>query len=133
MKNNTITSERLKKCRIAAGYKKQEDVAKILNVQRQIISYYETGERKPNIDDLVKLAKLYNTSTDYLLGLSNVATTDTELKAVCEYTGLSEDALASLKILTSQEDKKYLINFLLSNYLTAVESAEQALKELKQK
>lgn len=125
--------ERLKKLRNDAGYKKQEDVARILNVQRQIISYYETGERKPNIDDLVKLAKLYNTSTDYLLGLSDVATTDTELKAVCEYTGLSEDALASLKILTSQEDKKYLINFLLSNYLTAVESAEQALKELKQK
>lgn len=46
---------------------------------------------------MVKLAKLYNTSTDYLLGLTDIKTTDTELKAVCEYTGLTEEAIHNIK------------------------------------
>lgn len=101
MKNNTITGERLKECRIAAGYKKQEDIAKILNVTRQNVSLHETGERFPKVDDLIKLAKLYKTSTDYLLGLTDIKTTDTELKAICEYTGLTEEAIHNIKCANS--------------------------------
>lgn len=38
-----------------------------------------------------------------MLGLSDVVTTDTELKTVCEYTGLTEDAIKTIQIL---KDKK---------------------------
>lgn len=47
------------------------DVAKILNVSQVAYSFYEIGKRQIPIDLLIKLAKYYNTSTDYLLELTD--------------------------------------------------------------
>ena len=83
--------------RIAEGRKKSEmtqnDLAKLLNVQRQVISYYEKGTRTPNIDDLATMSQLFNTTTDYLLGLTDVESTDIEIRNISDYTGLNEKAL----------------------------------------
>lgn len=49
----------------------QKQVAIILKITRQQYGLYETGERKIPVDKLVKLAEFYNTSTDYLLGLTD--------------------------------------------------------------
>ena len=49
----------------------QKDIAKILNTSQKQYSLYETGIRLIPIDKLVTLAKYYNTSTDYLLGLTD--------------------------------------------------------------
>ena len=50
----------------------QSDIAKILNVSQVAYSYYEIGKRQLPIDLLKKLALYYETSTDYLLGLTDV-------------------------------------------------------------
>ena len=52
-------------------YLAQSDVAKILNVSQVAYSFYEIGKRQIPIDLLIKLAKYYNTSTDYLLELTD--------------------------------------------------------------
>ena len=49
----------------------QELVAKHLNIAQNTLSQYEIGLRNIPNDTLVKLALLYNTSTDYLLGLTD--------------------------------------------------------------
>lgn len=49
----------------------QSDLAKILNCSQVAYSYYEIGRRDIPTDVLIKLAKFYNCTTDYLLGLSN--------------------------------------------------------------
>ena len=49
----------------------QSDVAKILNISQVAYSFYEIGKRQIPIDLLIKLAKYYNTSTDYLLELTD--------------------------------------------------------------
>ena len=49
----------------------QIDIAKVLNITQSQYSLYENGIRLIPIDKLVKLAKYYNTSTDYLLGLTD--------------------------------------------------------------
>ena len=49
----------------------QKDVAKILNTTQKQYSLYETGIRLIPIDKLVLLAKYYNTSVDYILGLTD--------------------------------------------------------------
>ena len=49
----------------------QSDIAKILNVSQVAYSFYEIGKRQIPIDLLIKLAKYYNTSTDYLLELTD--------------------------------------------------------------
>lgn len=48
----------------------QADVAKILNCSQVAYSYYEIGRRDIPTEVLIKLAKYYNCSVDYLLGLS---------------------------------------------------------------
>lgn len=52
----------------------QSDIAKILNVSQVAYSYYEIDKRQLPIDLLKKLAIYYQTSTDYLLGLTDVRT-----------------------------------------------------------
>lgn len=49
----------------------QKKVAEYLNVTQATYARYETGEIKIDVDSIIKLAKLYKVSTDYILGLSN--------------------------------------------------------------
>lgn len=49
----------------------QKDLSKILNVSNTIISSYELSLRMPSYDILVKIARYFNVSTDYLLGIKN--------------------------------------------------------------
>ena len=49
----------------------QEDVAKYLHIKQNTYSQYENEHRQLPISCLIALAKLYKTSTDYILGLTN--------------------------------------------------------------
>ena len=48
-------------------------VAEYLNVQQNTYSQYESGKRQIPIEALIKLADLYETSTDYILGRTEVS------------------------------------------------------------
>jgi len=50
----------------------QKDLAKYLQCTQVSYSYYEIGKRDIPTDILIKLAEFYDTSVDYLLGLTNV-------------------------------------------------------------
>ena len=47
----------------------QQDVADYLTCNRQVYARYERGIREIPVSMLIKLAKLYNVSTDYILCL----------------------------------------------------------------
>ena len=49
----------------------QTQVAKFLGMSQTGYSKYETEENDIPTQDLIKLAKFYNTSTDYILGVSD--------------------------------------------------------------
>lgn len=49
----------------------QADLAEVLNCTQASYSYYEIGKRDIPTQVLIKLARYYKTSTDYLLGLTN--------------------------------------------------------------
>ena len=49
----------------------QEQVAQYLDMKQPQYSRYERGLRDIPTDVLIRLAHLYHTSTDYLLGLTN--------------------------------------------------------------
>ena len=59
-------SEKIQTLRKQAGLS-QEQLAERLNVTRQAVSRWETGEGKPDIDNLLPLARLLHTTVDYLL------------------------------------------------------------------
>lgn len=46
----------------------QEQVAEYINIGRAAYACYETGKNTPTVESILKLAELYNCSTDYLLG-----------------------------------------------------------------
>ena len=49
----------------------QTEVSKKLGISQRAYSHYENGTRQFPLDLLIKTARLYSVSTDYLLGLSN--------------------------------------------------------------
>ena len=49
----------------------QKDIASILGISQQYYSEYENWKRTITISHLITLAKYYNVSIDYLVGLSN--------------------------------------------------------------
>lgn len=66
-----IFAERLKSLRTEAGLS-QGQLGEKLNVSRGSISYYENQDRTPDITFLYAVANYFNTTTDYLLGISDV-------------------------------------------------------------
>ena len=50
----------------------QAKMAKILCCSQQLYSCYELGTRNLPVDILIRLARYHNTTTDYLLGLTDV-------------------------------------------------------------
>jgi transcriptional regulator with XRE-family HTH domain len=46
----------------------QEELAKILHINRSTLSNYENIGREPNYTLLIKIADYFNVSLDYLLG-----------------------------------------------------------------
>ena len=67
---NNKFSENLKKIRKDNNLT-QDDVAKYLHVKQNTYSQYENEQRQLPITCLIALAKLYKTSTDYILGLTD--------------------------------------------------------------
>ena len=66
-----IIGQRLKELRTEITTQTQEKIAKALNISREAYSLYETNKRQMNYDTICAAARLYNVSTDYLLGNSS--------------------------------------------------------------
>ncbi len=52
----------------------QKKIAQYLQIHQTTYSDYELGKLNVPIDVLIKLAKYYDTSVDYIVGLTNNAT-----------------------------------------------------------
>ena len=49
----------------------QKVLAEYLHIKQNTYSQYENGQRQLPIDILIELAKYYDVSTDYILGLTD--------------------------------------------------------------
>ena len=49
----------------------QKTLSEYLNIRQNTYSQYENGQRQLPIDVLIKLAEYFDTSTDYILGLTD--------------------------------------------------------------
>lgn len=98
---NRIIGDRIASIRGEKG-ESQEALAAALGVKRQVIGYWETGARPIKAETLAQIAERYHVSADYLLGLSPDPTTDTDIKAVCDYTRLSESAIHTIREVSMQ-------------------------------
>jgi len=88
-----VFSERLKQLRLERG-ENQSDVAAILRVSVQSYSAYE-AIREPKYDSLIKLARHFDVTTDYLLGFSEVRKPENQL--LHSDIGLSDKSIEVLR------------------------------------
>lgn len=97
----------------------QKQLANRIGVTDNTISYYLSGKRYPDIEKLIEIARCLGVSTDYLLGISSVSTTDTDIKTICESTGLSEESFYVLQYFKSANLTEYIdtINFFIESEL----------------
>lgn len=114
----------------------QEDLVPILKVKtRQSVTGYIDGSTSPTGDKVAALASFFGVSSDYLLGLQKDPTNETEMKAVCEFTGLSSQAIEGLLFLKGVDGYSDLLSELIScgklwDLLTNLMIIKQEIKSL---
>lgn len=64
-----MLGKRIYELRLSFGWT-QVQLAQKLNITKQTVSNWENDNIQPSVDMLIKLAKIFNVSTDYLLGLT---------------------------------------------------------------
>lgn len=85
-----MLSDNIKKLRQARNIS-QVDLAKALFVSKQSVSNWENDNIMPSVEMLIKIAKYFSVSTDYLLGIGNKEYIDTE--------GLTTEQIAHIKLI----------------------------------
>lgn len=101
MKQERIPGFRAK-LREMQGDDSNTDFAKKLELTRQTYGFYLNGDRIPDAEKLKQIAEHCHVSADWLLGLSGSKTPKADLRAVCDYTGLSEDAIEAVRQLSRE-------------------------------
>ncbi|EOS53052.1 helix-turn-helix transcriptional regulator [Lachnospiraceae bacterium MD335] len=93
-------NERLHDLRKKAGYS-QEQLAELLGISRQAISKWESGQGNPDIDNIIKLTKIYQVSADYILmGCENEPNGQREPAPLPSKNELSPEMRKALAIIT---------------------------------
>lgn len=85
-----MINETLTELRVMLGMS-QDAAAKALKVSRSALGYYERGERQPDAEFIIRAAKHYGVTSDYLLGLSRNKTPENQ--AIAEKIPLSDAAI----------------------------------------
>jgi transcriptional regulator with XRE-family HTH domain len=73
-----------------------------IKVTRQAVSQYQDGSTQPNAETIVKIAKFFNVTTDYLL-IGENRSVDESANIACDFTGLSQNAVDTLSRLKSTD------------------------------
>ena len=77
----------------------QIDLAERLKVNKSTVAYYETGERSPSYDVLIRMCDLFSVSSDYIIrGIDDTQYAVNSLP--------SEQAAAIRTILTALHDRE---------------------------
>ena len=106
---------RFRELREEYGFK-QAEMGEELGVSRGTISFYENTDRTPDIE------KFFGVSADYLLGLTDIRSVDSDIRAAGDYTGLNDKNLEWLHIWAGYDN-------LRANYLFGSANFQSALAE----
>ena len=91
-----MLNQRIKELR-AAHSMNQVELARELSVSKQTVSNWENDNIQPSIEMLLKIAGLFNVSTDYLLGNEPLKTINAD--------GLSDNEIAHINFIINDYKK----------------------------
>jgi len=94
-----IIHERLQTIRYERGLS-QAYLAKKLGISATTVNAWETATSKPHVEFVIKLAKFFNVTTDYLLGMDDAP----YLLDISELTATQrEELLASFSVIKAKK------------------------------
>lgn len=86
----------------------QSELADKINVSRTIIGNYERNANMPSIEVIVKMAKVFNVTVDYMIGEGEFSTYDKEIiKRIEDIDQLDEDTKKHLFFLVDNVIQNY--------------------------
>lgn len=107
--NLKVLAKNLKFFREAHGYT-QDDLGKLLNIQRQSYCNYENARRTPSVELLMTLADLYDVSLDMLITPQDQLTSDSSGRSVSklltDYLSLSDEGKKEVQSFISYHKSK---------------------------
>lgn len=143
---NSVSSFDLKNLRgLIETKKSRSEIAAALGCDVSTITKHYNGSRDVTSEYVLKYAKYFNVSTDYIFGLTDYTTAlDSEdgkiIRMICDYTGLDENSLSTLKKAWEHDNKEHhlrgdafsilgsdvlsIINTFLSNYESLINIAD---------
>jgi len=101
--------ERLMRLRKAKNWS-QDKLAKEIDSSRVMIGNYERGDNSPSVEVIIKLARIFDVSVDYLLGEGKLPTLDKDLLRRIEDIEKLDDA--------TKQHLFFLIDNVIQNYKT---------------
>ncbi|MBR1765261.1 MAG: helix-turn-helix transcriptional regulator [Ruminococcus sp.] len=89
---------------LANSESSQKELAEILDVLPNVVSYYCGGSRCPSISQLIIIADHFNTTVDYLLGRSDLKSTNADDKYIYQHTGLTDGSLITIQQAKNEQE-----------------------------
>lgn len=101
MRDDNVSTEKLVGERIgllrSARNETQEQLGEAVGVTREVVQHWERASRNVKAAHIAKLARHFDTSADYILGLREYKTLDVSVGVACDVTGLSQKAVETLQ------------------------------------
>ena len=94
----------------------QQELADKLEGAKSTVAMYEKGDRKPSLEVLVKLSEIFDSSIDYILGISDIRNPEQHIKDEFSFAyhketeGLSEEEIIDAIKAYKEIIKKYKYN-----------------------
>lgn len=104
----------------------QKDMGERLNISASAYGFYEQGRNEPSLETLIKIAAIFQVSTDYLLGITNTRKAPV-YHAVTDKISLTENELETILHMNDLS----LLNELSENPHTNVEKLHRYWQFLK--
>lgn len=108
----------------------QGELSRCLNgeLSQQKISDLENGEKKISADVVSIYAEFFNVSADYILGLSNIRSTDVNVQTCSKTLGLNEKIIDYFISLNSSDElcsvKDYYLKFLRDFVIWSIDNTK---------
>lgn len=121
------TKDILKALRKSKGFANAKDFCDVADISYNTYQNYETGKRLPTAEMLMKIAKFYGVSTDYLLGREEKPDQMEQLAKLSSME-VTEEVILEKYLELPKASRKIVINFMKS----AIAEAEARAKQTEQ-
>jgi len=117
-----LFTKRMKQLRLEKGAKENKELTQVavseaLGIHVNTIRSYESStlNQIPKIEQLMKIKNYYNVSYEYLLGETDIKSSNSSMQFICDETNLDEDSIQYLKTLDKDDELIFNIQTLIKS------------------